>query len=68
MTGLKVVYNVSREVGDRVVSLQVLSTKVDNTVYEPLDLMKKYRVLVPSFIVAGGDGFKVVPQHMENHT
>lgn len=61
------VYNVTKDVGERVVSIKVLSTKAKNTRYEPLDPLKTYRVLVPSFLVNGGDGFKVVRKYMENH-
>lgn len=57
----------TRDVGERVVSVQVLSTKTKDTRYEPLDQLKTYRVLLPSFIVGGGDGFKIVPKYMENH-
>lgn len=67
MKGLKVVYNITREIGDRVLSIKVLGTKLNSTVYEPLDLTKKYRIIVPSFIINGGDGFKIIPQYMEEH-
>ncbi|XP_055309122.1 protein 5NUC-like [Sitodiplosis mosellana] len=57
MSGLHVVFNLSKTPGDRVQSVEVLCSNCSTPVYEPLDLMKVYGVILESFIYGGGDGF-----------
>jgi 5'-nucleotidase len=56
-TGLKVVYNVTNPEKAQVVSVDVLCRECDMPKYEKLDENKWYRMAVPSFIGAGGNGF-----------
>lgn len=57
VSGLKTVFNLKNPVGERVVSVHALCNKCKIPVYEPLNLFKYYRVIVPSFMADGGDGF-----------
>lgn len=65
--GLRVVYNVTKPVKSRVVSVEVLSTDALKPIYKPLNETENYRIIVASFLVNGGDGFKMIPEHMQNH-
>ncbi len=57
IVGLRVVFNVTNAPGSRVISADVLCRKCDIPKYEPLDESKDYRMVVPSFINDGGNGF-----------
>ncbi|XP_070509718.1 apyrase-like [Chironomus tepperi] len=56
-SGMRVVYNVTRPDNERVVSVDVLCRECDIPRYEKLDLTKWYRLIVPSFIGNGGNGY-----------
>lgn len=65
--GLRVVYNVTNAPFNRVVSVEVLSTDASKPVYQPLEETETYTVIVASFLVNGGDGFRMIPENMHNH-
>lgn len=56
-SGMKVVFNVTMPQFKRVVSVDVLCRKCDVPRFEKLDPTKYYRMIIPSFIGAGGNGF-----------
>lgn len=56
-SGMRVVFNVTEPEFHRVVSVDVLCRQCSIPKYEPLDPAKNYRMLVPSFIAGGGNGF-----------
>lgn len=56
-SGMKVVYNVTVPEEAKVISVDVLCRECDIPKYEKLDLNKWYRMVVPSFIGQGGNGF-----------
>ncbi|MDM7324041.1 MAG: 5'-nucleotidase C-terminal domain-containing protein [Thermus sp.] len=58
VSGLRYAFDLSRPAGDRVVRVEVKA----ETGYVPLDLEATYRVVVNSFIAAGGDGFTVLKE------
>lgn len=65
-SGIKVVFNVTEPVNHRVVSAEVLCRHCDVPSYVQIDPALWYRMIVPSFIGAGGNGF--VPfTHRRNH-
>ncbi|XP_072041326.1 snake venom 5'-nucleotidase-like [Amphiura filiformis] len=69
VAGLKVTYDLCQEPYDgRVVDVQVLK-HLDclQSYYEPLDDDKVYKVIMPSFIGEGGDGYDVVPNEGDNY-
>ncbi|XP_055533444.1 apyrase-like [Wyeomyia smithii] len=62
VSGLRVVYNVTNPVGQRVLSVEVLCSECMIPKYEPLDALKYYQVVTNSFIAGGGDGFTIFPE------
>lgn len=56
-SGMRVVFNVTEPVNQRVVSVDVLCRQCDVPRYEKLQLDRWYRMIVPSFIGAGGNGY-----------
>jgi 2',3'-cyclic-nucleotide 2'-phosphodiesterase (5'-nucleotidase family) len=66
LSGVHVVYNVSQPVGERVKSVDVLCRQCDVPVYEPLSVEKMYRMIVPSWIASGGNGFTMFGEHRQN--
>lgn len=66
-TGLKVVYNVTRPVNERVVSVHVLCQKCLEPRYEPLETDKFYRIIGQDFLANGGDGYKVISNNRRNY-
>ncbi|XP_058838568.1 apyrase-like [Topomyia yanbarensis] len=66
VSGLRVVYNVTNPVGQRVLAVEVLCYDCMVPKYESLQALKYYRVVTNSFIAGGGDGFTVFPQYGRN--
>lgn len=65
-SGLKVVFNVTNPIGERVVSVHVLCNNCAVPKYEPIELDRDYRVICPSFLANGGDGFYVFEEKARN--
>uniref|UniRef100_A0ACB8GEF3 Uncharacterized protein n=1 Tax=Sphaerodactylus townsendi TaxID=933632 RepID=A0ACB8GEF3_9SAUR len=68
VSGIQVEYDLSRRPGSRVVSLEVLCTECRVPVYVPLQRNKKYKVLLPSFLAGGGDGYYMLKGGSNNHS
>lgn len=66
MSGLKVTYNMSRAPNNRIVDLKVRTNVCPYDQYENLDEKKTYRVVSPSFLQGGGDGFKMLRDYAKN--
>jgi 5'-nucleotidase/UDP-sugar diphosphatase len=58
VSGLRYAFDLARPAGSRVVRVEVRTEKG----FAPLDLEATYRVVVNSFIAAGGDGFTVLKE------
>ncbi|XP_041109667.1 snake venom 5'-nucleotidase-like [Polyodon spathula] len=67
VAGIHVVFDLSKAPGQRVKKLEVLCTKCRVPYYEPLDINKSYKVVIPSYIVAGGDGFAMIKEEKLKH-
>ncbi|KAM7375931.1 hypothetical protein PAMP_005692 [Pampus punctatissimus] len=67
VSGIHVEYDISKPVNQRVVSVSVLCTKCRVPKYEPLDLEETYTVVMPSYIVDGGDGFTMIKNEFLKH-
>lgn len=64
--GLKVVYDLKKPSGQRVIKVDVRCLKCNVPSYSPLKDDDIYTVLVVQFHVRGGDGFSFEPlQHMK---
>uniref|UniRef100_A0A4X1VLH1 5'-nucleotidase n=1 Tax=Sus scrofa TaxID=9823 RepID=A0A4X1VLH1_PIG len=65
--GIHVTYDLSRNPGDRVVKLDVLCTQCRVPSYEPLRTDEVYKVILPSFLASGGDGFRMIKEEALKH-
>jgi 5'-nucleotidase len=59
-SGLKVVYDTRKPIGQRVVNAKVRCASCKIPEYFDLDLKKKYTLLVPIFVAEGGDGYAML--------
>ena len=57
VSGLRVVYDFSRAVGNRVKSVTLLCRECSVPQYHPLIPDQVYNIIVTDFIAGGGDGF-----------
>lgn len=61
------VYDLTRKPWNRVVQLDVLCTKCRVPTYEPLEMDKVYKVILPSYLANGGDGFRMIKDELLKH-
>lgn len=67
VSGFQVEFDLSRAPGERVRSISVLCTKCRVPSYEPLDPNKLYKIVLPSYLVEGGDGFSMIKMEKLRH-
>lgn len=67
VSGIKVVYDMSRKPYDRIIDLKVLCQKCQIPRYEDIDAMKYYRVAMGDYLAFGGDDFTMIPKNARNH-
>ncbi|XP_055686001.1 apyrase [Lutzomyia longipalpis] len=67
VSGMRIVFNMTKPVGQRVAELSLLCNECDIPVYEPLDTEKMYKFVMPSFLAGGGDGYYMVSENKQNH-
>lgn len=65
--GIHVVYDLSRPPGSRVVSIEVLCTACRVPAYVPLQMDETYKVILPSFLQQGGDGYSMLKNKSLSH-
>ncbi|XP_055612494.1 apyrase-like [Uranotaenia lowii] len=66
VAGLRVEYNVTNPIGNRVTAVHVRCYDCQVPRYDDLKPLKFYRVVTNSFIAGGGDGFEVFPRFGRN--
>lgn len=66
MYGAKVIYNMNNTIGRRVKEVRVLCADCNVPRYHKLDLEKKYKILLSSFLYNGGDSFNFKENNTEN--
>lgn len=66
-SGIKIVYNITKPIGQRVISLDLLCNECPIPKYYPLDVTKMYRIVVNSYMAGGGDGFSIININKRNH-
>ncbi|CAG9856081.1 unnamed protein product [Phyllotreta striolata] len=66
VSGVKLVYNMTRAFGERLSSIKVLSRGSGEKVYRELELDRIYYVAMSSFIRKGGDFFDEIPRYIKN--
>ncbi len=59
MSGVRVIYDMNKEAGNRVTSAFVLCRHCDIPFYEELNLNQEYGIIVTSFVASGGDGYSM---------
>ncbi|KAK2846099.1 hypothetical protein Q7C36_010953 [Tachysurus vachellii] len=67
VSGFQIEYDLSKPSGERVKKVSVLCTECRVPHYEPLDTKKVYRVVMPSYLVDGGDGFSMIKEEKLKH-
>ncbi|XP_018574618.1 apyrase [Anoplophora glabripennis] len=65
-SGIHVVLNLTRPLGERVQSLKIRCQACDIPLYENLDANKTYRMVITSYLSNGGDGYTVLTENMKN--
>uniref|UniRef100_A0A182NS58 Apyrase n=1 Tax=Anopheles dirus TaxID=7168 RepID=A0A182NS58_9DIPT len=66
MSGMRVTYDLSRPVGERVVSVAMRCRYCQVPRYEALDPERSYRVATGTYIRNGGSGYTMIPQRATN--
>ncbi|XP_029966376.1 5'-nucleotidase [Salarias fasciatus] len=67
VSGFQVEFDLSKPAGSRVKSLNILCSKCRVPRYEPVEDDSVYKVVLPSYLVTGGDGFSMIPKEMLKH-
>merc|ERR1712071_377639 len=67
VSGLKVVYDISRPVNERVVELMARCNRCRVPIYSHVLRNETYDIATTSFIVGGGDGNKVIKKNLLQH-
>lgn len=65
--GIHVVYDLSQKPGNRVVKIEVVCTQCRVPSYEPLKMDEVYKVILPSFLANGGDGYQIIKDEALQH-
>ena len=67
VSGARLVYDVTREVGNRLVTAEVRCEDCDEDTLEPLEDDKVYNVVTSNYVLGGGDGYTMLEENMESH-
>ncbi|XP_046374001.2 snake venom 5'-nucleotidase-like [Haliotis rufescens] len=67
VSGLKVVYDVTMPVGQRVIEVKVRCTNCSVPHYVDLEDTEVYKIIMPSFTANGGDGYDVINKNKIKH-
>lgn len=67
VSGIHVEFDLSKPPGSRVKSLAILCTKCRVPEYKPVEDEAVYKVVLPSYMVTGGDGFSMIPNEALKH-
>ncbi|KAG7220186.1 hypothetical protein INR49_018407 [Caranx melampygus] len=67
VSGLHVEFDLSKPPGSRVKSLSILCIDCRIPLYEPVKDEEVYRIVVPSYLVTGGDGFSMIKNETLKH-
>ncbi|XP_059178709.1 snake venom 5'-nucleotidase-like isoform X3 [Physella acuta] len=66
VSGMRVTYNMTRPVGQRVHELLVTCTQCDIPRLENVQVDKHYKILTMNFLIKGGDGYNVLKTNIVN--
>ncbi|KAL3266931.1 hypothetical protein HHI36_011081 [Cryptolaemus montrouzieri] len=66
VSGIKVTIDIRKPIGSRITHLKARCSDCQIPVYENVNFEKTYKIIVPSFLMNGGDGFFIIPERMKN--
>ncbi|XP_075154887.1 apyrase-like isoform X4 [Haematobia irritans] len=66
VSGLRIVYNITNEIGSRVQELYVRCTECDIPKYVTLNVDKEYRVIVMEYLADGKNGFSLIKDNAKD--
>ena len=66
VSGARLVYDVTRELGNRLVSAEVSNEGCDEDTFEPLEDDKVYNVVTSNYVLGGGYGYTMLEENMES--
>ncbi|CAH1233390.1 NT5E [Branchiostoma lanceolatum] len=64
VSGILVTYDISKPVGQRVVSLEARCSECAIPQYEPVERGRRYKLLINAFMADGGDGYSMLPANV----
>ncbi|CAD7088574.1 unnamed protein product [Hermetia illucens] len=67
MAGVRVVYDMTKPLGERVISVEALCAECLIPEYRNLDDRKTYKIIISSFLLMGGDGHSIVDKENPLH-
>ncbi|XP_067675672.1 snake venom 5'-nucleotidase-like [Haliotis asinina] len=67
VSGMKIVYDMAMPVGQRVIEVKVRCTNCSVPQYVDLNDSEIYKIIMPSFIANGGDGYDVINKNKIKH-
>ncbi|XP_041661642.1 5'-nucleotidase [Cheilinus undulatus] len=67
VSGFHVEFDLSKPPGNRVKSLYILCTKCRVPKYEPVEDETVYKIVLPSYLMKGGDGFSMIRNETLKH-
>ncbi|KAG9282448.1 5'-nucleotidase [Astyanax mexicanus] len=67
VSGFQIEYDLTKPAGERVKNASILCTECRVPRYEPLDPKKVYKVVMPSYLVDGGDGYSMIKEKKLKH-
>ncbi|GFR73203.1 LOW QUALITY PROTEIN: 5'-nucleotidase [Elysia marginata] len=69
VSGMRIVYDMTRAPGSRVVDVQMRCSKCKIPHFEPLNKTEVYQIVMNEFMVSGKDGYSMIPEEMiRKHT
>lgn len=66
VSGLKVIYDITRNRGDRVASVKALCSNCTLPIYEKLNLTRIYGIVIDHFLYNDGDGYTMFKVNISN--
>ncbi|KAJ8023878.1 5'-nucleotidase [Holothuria leucospilota] len=66
-SGLIVSYDLTKPAGSRVLSVEVKCSNCSVPDYEPLQVNKVYKIIIPTYLAGGGDGYTMISENKKSH-
>ena len=67
LSGARVVYNLQKRPGSRVVSLDVRCLKCHVPTYSPIEMEEVYDLLLADWLITAGDGYDMFKDNIIEH-